>query len=125
MSILDRLIKLFWWLPIGQVPEISAADLNMSLTGNDPPQLLDVRTATEWRRSRISGAVNISLKQLKKHPESLEIDAKRPIVAICLSAHRSIPAVRLLHARGFTGAVQLQGGMLAWWKQDYPSVEAD
>jgi rhodanese-related sulfurtransferase len=35
------------------------------------------------------------------------------VVAICLTAHRSIPAVRLLRARGFEAA-QLAGGMLAW-----------
>jgi len=125
MTLTDRLIKLFWWLPIGQVPEISAADLHKSLTAENTPQILDVRTATEWRHSHIPGAVNVSLKQLKKNLQSLELDTGRPIVAICLSAHRSIPAVRLLHAHGFTTAVQLQGGMLAWWKQNYPSIESD
>ena len=38
----------------------------------------------------------------------------RPVVAICLSAHRSIPAARLLRAHGFPDAAQLAGGMLAW-----------
>jgi hypothetical protein len=44
---------------------------------------------------------------------TLGLDPSRPVVAICLTAHRSIPAVRLLRNRGFDAA-QLAGGMRAW-----------
>ncbi|MDJ0807280.1 MAG: rhodanese-like domain-containing protein [Gammaproteobacteria bacterium] len=125
MSIAEHLKKHFWWLPIGPVPEISASDLHSSLSGDDRPQIIDVRTAAEWRLSHIPGAANVSVKQLKRNAESLELDADRPVVAICLSAHRSIPAVRLLQIKGFPNAVQLQGGMLAWWKKDYPTLSAE
>jgi rhodanese-related sulfurtransferase len=43
------------------------------------------------------------------------------VVAICLTAHRSIPAVRLLRENGFE-ARQLQGGMLAWRAAQLPEV---
>ena len=43
----------------------------------------------------------------------------RPVVAICLTAHRSIPAVRLLHRHGFAAA-HLAGGMLAWRAAGFP-----
>jgi rhodanese-related sulfurtransferase len=36
------------------------------------------------------------------------------VVAICASAHRSVPAVRLLRAAGYKNAMQLKGGMLSW-----------
>lgn len=36
-----------------------------------------------------------------------------------ISAHRSIPAVRKLRARGYE-ARQLRGGMLAWWRAGLP-----
>jgi len=42
-------------------------------------------------------------------------DRERRIVAVCLSAHRSIPAVAALRDNGYVNACQLQGGMLAWW----------
>ncbi len=124
MPALDRLRHLFWWLPFGHVPEVSAAELNLTLAGQNPPQILDVRTATEWRKSRISGAVNVPIQELRRRLDSLSLEAGRPVIAICLSAHRSIPAVRLLQAKGYADAVQLQGGMLAWWKGEYP-VEAE
>jgi rhodanese-related sulfurtransferase len=50
---------------------------------------------------------------LRSRIESLKLDPARPVVAICLTAHRSVPAVRLLRERGFD-AVQLSGGMIAW-----------
>jgi len=116
---LKRLQELFWWLPFGRVSEVSAAELNEILSSDPRPQIVDVRTGAEWRKSRIPGTVNVPIQELRRRLDSLSLDAERPIVAICLSAHRSIPAVRLLRARGYPHAVQLQGGMLAWWKADY------
>jgi len=43
------------------------------------------------------------------------------VVAICLTAHRSIPAVRLLASEGFE-ATQLKGGMLAWRAAGLPEA---
>ena len=119
---LTRLEKTFWWLPFGRVPEVSAVDLAEQLCSAAAPQLLDVRTATEWRRSRLRGAVNVPIVELKSRLDQLHLDPGRPLVAICLSAHRSIPAVRLLRANGFPDAKQLAGGMLAWWRARLPTT---
>ncbi|MEH6354439.1 MAG: rhodanese-like domain-containing protein [Marinobacter sp.] len=43
----------------------------------------------------------------------LNLDQSRPVVLICLSAHRSIPATRKLIKMGFD-AKQLKAGMKAW-----------
>ena len=125
MSVFDRLQKSFWWLPFGHVPEINADELNARLTGHRPLQIIDVRSGAEWRRSHIPGAVSVPISELKARIASLQLDAQEPVVAICLSAHRSIPAVRLLKAQGFENTVQLKGGMLAWWKKDYPTEQAE
>jgi rhodanese-related sulfurtransferase len=122
MSLSVRIKQLFWWVPFGRVPEINPRGLAARLAGRRPPQILDVRSALEWRRSRIAGARNVPIQELRRRIDRLTLDPGAPVVAVCLSAHRSIPAVRLLQAKGFTQAVQLQGGMLAWWKQEYPTV---
>ena len=113
--------KAFWWLPFGRVPEVSAADLAAQLKTDRAPQILDVRTATEWRRNRLRGAVNVPIGALKRRLGGLALDPARPVVAICLSAHRSIPAVRLLADNGFSDVRQLAGGMLAWWRAGLPT----
>jgi rhodanese-related sulfurtransferase len=55
----------------------------------------------------------VPITEVRDRLGALPLDAARPVVAICLSAHRSIPAVRLLQQGGYDAA-QLAGGMLAW-----------
>jgi rhodanese-related sulfurtransferase len=113
----------FWWLPFGNVPEISPRDLHARLASGFQTQILDVRTYKEWRASRIDGAVNAPITSLLTRLKDLNLDRRRPVVAICLSAHRSIPAVRALREVGFADVCQLQGGMREWWKAGLPVVE--
>lgn len=115
MSLLD-------FTPFGSVPEIAPRELFQALQ-ESPPVLLDVRTRIEWEKSRIAGAINVPILSLGDGLGSLALDPARPIVAICLSAHRSIPAVRLLLRRQYV-ATQLAGGMLAWWAAKLPVVSS-
>jgi rhodanese-related sulfurtransferase len=115
--------SIFWWLPFGSVPEISPMDLHRKLANGRPPQILDVRTHKEWTHSRIEGAVNASITSLRATLDNLGLDPDRPTVTVCRSAHRSIPAVRLLSKAGFGDICQLQGGMQAWWKAGLPTAK--
>lgn len=118
MSLLRKLGK---WVPFGRVPEVRAEALQAELESDAPPLLIDVRTQTEWEQSRIPGALSIPLSQLPDRLATLDTTTRRRVVAICLSAHRSIPAVRLLREHGFEDASQLGGGMLAWWAHKLPT----
>ena len=108
-----------WWWPFGRVPDIAAHELHARLRGSTPPQVIDVRSTLEWRASRIAGAISVPVTELKERLSTLGLEQSRPVVAICLSAHRSIPAVRMLRARGID-ACQLRGGMRAWWAAGLP-----
>lgn len=111
---------LFKWLPFGSTPSVSADKLNHWLNTTEL-QVLDVRTQREYRTSHIPGAINLPIvKFSRENVNALRLDKSLPVVAICLSAHRSIPAVRQLKAMGFTQAYQLEGGMKAWWKESFP-----
>ncbi|TVP78900.1 rhodanese-like domain-containing protein [Thioalkalivibrio sp.] len=108
-----------WW-PFGRVPEMPAEDLAAAVADGSV-QVLDVRTGAEFRRSRIPGARHLPITRFSKpHLEELDLDRERPVVAICLTAHRSIPAVRKLAELGYD-ARQLKGGMRAWWKTGGPT----
>jgi rhodanese-related sulfurtransferase len=124
MSVLDRLKESFWWLPVGRVAEITASELHDQLSAGQHVQIIDVRSAAEWRRSHIPGGVSVPIQTLRHNLAGLQLDDHQPIVTICLSAHRSIPAVRLLQAQGFSNTVQLKGGMIAWWRRGYPTEGA-
>lgn len=108
-----------WW-PFGHVPEVTAGDLAVEITDGSV-QVLDVRTGTEYRRSRIPGARHLPITAFSTtNLEALGLDRNRPVVAICLTAHRSIPAVRRLNELGYD-ARQLKGGMRAWWNSGGPT----
>lgn len=110
-----------WWVPFGTVGGVEAEPLARELERDCPPRLLDVRTALEWRQSHIRGAVNVPILELKARLPELTLEKDRPVVAICLTAHRSVPAVRLLEDAGFESVRQLEGGMVAWWRARLPT----
>lgn len=110
-----------WWLPFGSVPEIEPADLASRLARRPAPQLVDVRTAPEFAAGHVKGALNLPVMALASRLDALGLDPARPVVAICLSGHRSVPAVRLLRQRGFD-AVHLAGGMMAWRARRLPEA---
>jgi len=111
-----------WWLPFGSVPEITAADLKTRLDQREAVQLIDVRSAGEYAAGHIAGTINVPINQLRSALPTLRLDAQRPVVAICQTAHRSPPAVRVLKQAGFE-ARQLRGGMIAWQRAKFPTTK--
>lgn len=121
MTLLKRLAT---WVPFGRVPEVPAAELWAELQGEPVPLVVDVRTRLEWEQSHIAGALSVPLASLTASLPSLAVHRERRVVTICLSAHRSISAVRVLREHGFTDVRQLKGGMLAWWARSLPTEKA-
>lgn len=110
------------WLSFEPVAEISAQALR-EMMAKPVVQCIDVRSGFEWRSSRIEGAINLPIHRFNEaRVGRLGFDKDLPVIVICLSAHRSMPAVRLLHSMGFQRAMQLKGGMQQWWKSKYPTV---
>jgi len=114
-------MKAPWWLPFGRVPEFRPGELAEALAGATPPMLLDVRTPAEFASGHLAGAVNVPVTSLRGALAAMELPQGRAVVAICLSAHRSPPAVRLLRRSGVE-ARQLAGGMIAWRLAGLPVV---
>jgi rhodanese-related sulfurtransferase len=109
------------WLPFGRVPEVAPDDLARRLADDTPVQLVDVRTGLEFRQGHIAGARHVPVLALEAALPELALDPQVPVVAICKTAHRSIPAVRLLQGRGLR-AMQLAGGMDRWRRRGLPVV---
>ncbi len=110
-----------WWQLRGDTPEATPGQLVAMIERGDV-QLLDVRTEAEFERGHIEGAINVPLGRLEDAQYELPVDRDKQVVAICMTAHRSIGAVRLLERLGYD-AIQLAGGMLAWRKAKLPERE--
>jgi rhodanese-related sulfurtransferase len=112
----------WWWLPFGTVPEITAADLKTQLDQREAVQLIDVRSAGEYAAGHIAGTINVPINHLRSALPTLVLDPQRPVVAICQTAHRSPPAVRVLKQAGFE-ARQLGGDMISWNRARFPTTK--
>ena len=103
------------------VPEIDVRALKARLDRGEAPFLLDVREPHEYAIAHL-GAPLIPLGVLAERLGELEAHRDAEIVVYCRSGVRSARAVRLLRERGFTGAVNLRGGILAWSDEIDPTV---
>ncbi|NNE76091.1 MAG: rhodanese-like domain-containing protein [Pricia sp.] len=78
-------------------------------------QLVDVRTANEFRSGHIKNAINIDFfnaTNFKKYFE--ELDKEKPVYVYCRSGARSLKAARRLVNMGFTQIYDLKGGYMRW-----------
>ncbi len=113
-----------WWWPFGRVDEIAPDALQAEIARNGRGlQLIDVREEFEYEQGHVAGARNVPIHDLSRSLENLGLDPERPIVAICLSGHRSIPAYRLLKRKGYRQVYSLAGGMMAWRRAKLPTTE--
>ena len=96
------------------VPEISVAALQVELTSDQPPLLLDVREPFEWNQVRIPGARHIPMNDL---PNRLaELPKASPIVVFCAHGSRSYGVAHFLIEQGYP-ARSLAGGITQWHVQ--------
>ncbi|MFQ5678130.1 MAG: molybdopterin-synthase adenylyltransferase MoeB [Gemmatimonadota bacterium] len=104
------------------VPEIDVAELSAKLKNGAPLQLIDVREPYEWEICNLglAGARLIPLDQVPERAE--EIDREGELVIHCRSGGRSARAVAYLRSIGFTNAVNLRGGILAWAQEIDPEM---
>jgi glyoxylase-like metal-dependent hydrolase (beta-lactamase superfamily II)/rhodanese-related sulfurtransferase len=92
---------------IGRLERITPATLLEQLAGPQPPIVLDVRAASEWRETRIAGSLNIPLGQLSGRLEELPSSAR--LVVHCSSGYRSSIASSILRRDGRDQVADLIG----------------
>jgi phage shock protein E len=97
------------------VPLIEPAALKGLIAAHARFMLVDVRQPEEFAAGHIDGATLIPLGTLEANLSKLPKDVK--LVVYCRSGHRSGQAVALLQSHGYSRAVSLNGGYMAWTAQ--------
>jgi hydroxyacylglutathione hydrolase len=111
--------------PLGDSPElieriarITAPALAERLVSENPPVLIDVRSAGEWRQERIGEAENHPLSQFPASPPAVQ--RGRSAVAYCSTGYRSAIAASLIQRDGLGDVSDLVGGLAAWQSAKLP-----
>ncbi len=100
--------------------EITAQELQQEWERNSDLLVIDVREPHEYEITHIEGAVLIPLGEL---PDRLnELDGHREIVTHCHHGARSLKALEILKAAGFSKVRSLRGGIDAWAVNVDPSL---
>ncbi|HEY0119384.1 MAG TPA: pyridoxal-phosphate dependent enzyme [Cellulomonas sp.] len=85
--------------------------------------VVDVRNPDEVARVRIGQASNVPLPELSAgRTAGLPTDLRAPVVTICAAGTRSLYALLILKAQGYTDVKSVDGGMGAWVRAGLPVV---
>jgi len=84
--------------------------------------VVDVRNADEVARVSLPGATHLPLPELSAgRTDGLPADRHAPVVTICAAGVRSLYALLILKAQGYTDVRSVAGGMGAWVEAGLPT----
>ncbi len=101
---------------------ITATELKQMLDNDEKIFLVDVREPNEYEIVSIPGSVLIPKDQFLTGAALEQLPQDRRIVLHCKSGARSAEALAVVKNAGFSDAVHVGGGVLAWVSQVDPSL---
>ncbi len=84
-------------------------------------QILDVRTAEEFKTGHIKNALQADWKDQAQFKDRVQyVDKNRPVYIYCLVGGRSAAAAEWMRENGYNDVIELKGGINAWKKANKP-----
>lgn len=96
---------------IGQQEILEASEMDFLI--------IDVRRPDEFEQGHVPNAINIPLSEIE-NTVHLFPQGDTPIVMYCRSGKRADKALNIMHERGYTDLLHLQGDMLGWIDAELP-----
>ena len=82
--------------------------------------IVDVREPNEYSKGHIENAINIPLAKLDERISEISAQKAEPLLVVCQTGTRAIPACKTLNKAGFTELYNINGGMQAWEDNKLP-----
>ena len=101
---------------------ISVKDLKEMIDAGKDFYLVDVREPNEYEIVAIPGSTLIPKDRILSGEALGELPQDKPVVLHCKSGARSAEALAVLKGAGFSDAVHVGGGVIAWANQIDPSL---
>jgi hydroxyacylglutathione hydrolase len=110
-------------LPVQRVQRLTVPELHERWTGEQRPQVLDVRERGEWDAGHVPGSVHAPYHDIRAVPDG--IDAARPVAVVCASGQRAAVAASLLQRYGAEEVLHVvDGGVPGWAREGWPMEQA-
>ncbi|BBX26768.1 adenylyltransferase/sulfurtransferase MoeZ [Mycolicibacterium alvei] len=101
---------------------ITPLELKELIDSGKPLALIDVREPVEWDINHIQGAELIPKPTFESGDALAKLPVDRTPVLYCKTGIRSAEVLAIVKKAGFSDAVHLQGGIVAWAKQLEPDM---
>jgi hydroxyacylglutathione hydrolase len=115
---------MYSWVEAGHsfatIPQLSVHEVRDRINNGDPLQILDVRSAEEWKLGHIPTAKHIYVPDL--FDQISKIDRTKPVATYCGTGYRASIAASILKSKGFD-VYNIPGSMSAWEAADYETVQ--
>lgn len=82
--------------------------------------IVDVRDPHEYIKGHIENSINLPLGKFSETISSLEKNKNQPIIVVCQTGTRSVPACKTLSKAGFEQVFNITGGMQSWEDSKLP-----
>lgn len=82
--------------------------------------IVDVREPHEFTKGHIENAINLPLAKLTEDTGTLEKYKDQPVIVVCQTGTRSIPACKALTKAEFNQVFNIIGGMQSWEDNKLP-----
>jgi rhodanese-related sulfurtransferase len=87
----------------------------------EPGQVLDVRTAEEFKTGHLKNAFQANWNNREEFTTRIaHLDKQKPVYIYCLAGSRSADAAKWLRSNGFEHVVEMNGGINAWKQANKP-----
>ena len=103
------------------IPEITVKEFKERLDRGDKMFVLDVRQPHETEICSLGGTL-IPVAELPQRLDEIADHRDEDVIVYCRSGARSGRAVEMMRQRGFTKALNLKGGVLAWSDEVDPTM---
>ena len=90
----------------------------IDLFNHEHAVLLDIRPLADFNSAHCVGAISVHANGAR-----IEQFKNKPVIVICNSGRTSLTYAKELSAKGFTQALSLAGGIIAWKNSDFPVVQ--
>lgn len=100
-------------------PRLSAPQA-VRLINDREALVLDIRSAADFKKSHLLGALNIPAAKLKERASELAKYKERPVIVYCSMGSTSPEAAKTLRTLGHSEVHPLRGGINGWINSNLP-----